>query len=185
MAMYSPFKKSLAEIRPEDLLVLRDVSEGWYVEYKSGVPEAKIIAKSVSAFSNHYGGWLFLGISGSKDGGNTAASFPGLPDSDLQDLQQRTRDSVAAHVNPMPYYDLVTLPVPCDHLDPPPKRSVFILRVPQGLDPPYVHSSGCIYRRLGDKSDPVPVTDRLVLDLLWRRSRQTRKQLRRLVHRKP
>ena len=62
MSDYNPFGKIIREIDTGDLSTLRDVSEGWYVEYKSEVPDAPSIAKSISALANTYGGWIFYGI---------------------------------------------------------------------------------------------------------------------------
>src|SRR5579863_1889327 len=58
---YSPFSKSLNELDASDLEALKDVNEGWYVEYKGEMSKAPDIAKSVSAFANTYGGWVFTG----------------------------------------------------------------------------------------------------------------------------
>lgn len=57
-----------------------------------------------------------------------------------------------------------------------PAKTVIIVRVPNGANPPYIHSSGRIYRRVADSSEPKPETDRAVIDLLVNRSRQSREQ---------
>jgi len=41
------------------LEILKEKYEGWYVEYKRQLPKNSAIAKSVTSFSNTYGGWLF------------------------------------------------------------------------------------------------------------------------------
>ena len=52
MKAFDPFKKKFEDIEVEDLSVLSEVAEGWYVEYKRELP-SKIhkIAKSISSFS--------------------------------------------------------------------------------------------------------------------------------------
>jgi predicted HTH transcriptional regulator len=75
---YNPFNCDIDELTPDHLAVLRDTSEGWYIEYKREASKTRDIAKSLSAFANHYGGWIFYGIVGSDDGRNTAESFPGM-----------------------------------------------------------------------------------------------------------
>ena len=65
---YNPFSKHLDDLEPSDLSILRDVAEGWYVEYKIAVPSPNSIAKSISSFANTYGGWLFYGVAESHDG---------------------------------------------------------------------------------------------------------------------
>jgi len=44
-----------------------------------------------------------------------------------------------------------------------------VVCIPLGNNSPYLHHSGRIYRRVGDASDPIPVTDRHSLDLLFQR----------------
>jgi len=98
--MYSPFQKDLASIAVDDLAALRRVSEGWFVEYKELLPSPGDIAKSVSAFANHHGGWLFIGVQESKDGLRTAAAFPGLDVDTVSGSVDRIRDAVRAHTDP-------------------------------------------------------------------------------------
>lgn len=55
-AMFDPFGKPLADVKAADLARLRDVEEGWYVEYKATSPNADRIARSLCSFANQYGG---------------------------------------------------------------------------------------------------------------------------------
>ena len=74
---YTPFNKTINEPDETDILgILRGVSEGWYVEYKSELPKIRDVAKSLSSFANQYGGWLFIGVEEDKKS-KTAAGFPG------------------------------------------------------------------------------------------------------------
>ena len=78
MISYNPFKKEIQDLQATDLAVLLEVAEGWFIEYKQGeVPPANI-AKSLSAFANHYGGWVFYGIEEAADGSHQAGAFPGI-----------------------------------------------------------------------------------------------------------
>ena len=63
MSQYSPFDKSITDLQPSDLAVLKFVSEGWYVDYKRDLIDSGGMAKALSAFANTYGGWLFFGVS--------------------------------------------------------------------------------------------------------------------------
>ena len=60
--MYTPFEKELSQIDASDVAALMAVSEGWYIEYKREVSNAAAMAKSVAAFANTYGGWVFYGV---------------------------------------------------------------------------------------------------------------------------
>ena len=96
---YTPFDIDLNEISQTDLATLREVSEGWYVEYKSEVTNPRSLAKSLSSFANRYGGWLILGVQENpKD--HTAASFPGVPNSDLTSILQQLRDAAKDLLQP-------------------------------------------------------------------------------------
>lgn len=47
MQPYSPFAKPIGEITTQDLASLRQVSEGWYIEYKRETPSPAALAKSL------------------------------------------------------------------------------------------------------------------------------------------
>ena len=51
---YSPFIKPTEKLESADLEVLRQVSEGWYVEYKSQTTRPTDIAKSLTSFTEGY-----------------------------------------------------------------------------------------------------------------------------------
>jgi hypothetical protein len=172
-----PFPKPLQDIVPADLLSLRDVSEGWYVEYKSTIIPPRSLAKSLSAFANQYGGYLFLGVEESSDGRNVAASFLGIDSSDVAKLEAALRDASRNSVSPHIYYQHRVLNGPEPQLGLQAGRAVVVVHVPQGPDAPYVHNDGKIYRRVGDASDPRPETDRTALDLLWQRGQRARNRL--------
>ena len=89
---YTPFDVDLQEINETHLAELREVAEGWYVEYKSEVPNPRVLAKSLSSFANRHWGWLFFGIQ-EDSADNTAASYPGIPDAEVASTVQRIRDA--------------------------------------------------------------------------------------------
>ena len=62
--MYNPFNKIISEIKYEDLekLIKNNISEGWFIEYKSSFPKNKKIADSIASFANSEGGWYIVGI---------------------------------------------------------------------------------------------------------------------------
>lgn len=183
--MYTPFSKRFYDVGTEDLAILREVAEGWYVEYKSLPPSNKAIAKSLSAFANHYGGWLFIGVAEASDGSRLAGAFRGVPTRNVPEIEVTIRDAARHHVHPTPYYEVRILDGPDDSIGLVPENSIVAVRVPTGPNPPYVHSSGRIYRRIADSSEPCPETDRSILDLLWRRGRDSRRKLARRLRRIP
>ena len=104
MSQYSPFDKPITDLQPPDLAVLKSVSEGWYVDYKRDLIDARGMAKALSAFANTYGGWLFFGVSERSKDDPVADEFTGLSDRDVDVALQRLRQSAAGHLNPTPFF---------------------------------------------------------------------------------
>lgn len=167
---YNPFDKPFDDITPTDLSVLTAVAEGWYVEYKQEVPNAGAVAKSITAFSNTYGGWLFYGIAEKSKDDAVAGAFPGIACEDADGVLQRIRQAVANHAQPSPYFRVKALIGPVEAIGLAEGRCVIMGQVPWGPEAPYIHKDGRIYRRVGDGSEPRPENDRFILDQLWGRS---------------
>ncbi|MCX4067533.1 ATP-binding protein [Pseudomonas sp. S1Bt30] len=172
MKHYSPFTKSFNDIKTEDLLALRDVNEGWYVEYKQAISKSTAIAKSISAFANSYGGWIFYGIKEHSKENSVAGEFIGIENSELDAALQKIRQAVA-NMSPACHFETKTLYGPCEAIGLKPDRAIVCLVVPQSIEAPHVHSGGYIYRRVADGSEPVPETDRYMVEKLFDRSKTT------------
>ncbi|PZU19600.1 MAG: hypothetical protein DI589_20745 [Shinella sp.] len=167
---YNPFNAQFENVTAEDLAVLRNVAEGWYVEYKREPANANAVAKSITALANTYGGWVFYGIDEKSKSEPVAGAFPGLPLEQADAILQRIRQAVANHAQPTPFFQAKSLAGPVDAIGLASDRCVIIVHVPWGPAAPYVHKDGRIYRRVGDGSEPKEETDRFLLDQLWRRS---------------
>ena len=167
---YYPFKNPLDKLNGSDLKLLTDVAEGWYVDYKSQDLGARKNGQHLSSFANQYGGWLFFGIKEDRNT-QTAGTFVGIDNSKLESIRVSLREGSSAHVQPEVYYEDKVIYGPILEVDLPEDRFILLVYVPKGLKSPYVHSSGRIYRRVADHSDPKPETDRFLLDALWKRSR--------------
>lgn len=160
--MFNPFNKNFRDVTREDLEKLREVQEGWYVEYKGEKPK-KGLAKSIAAFANSYGGILFLGISeGKDDRKNFAEEFNGVTDS-----PDDIRNSVSDSIQPFPYLETFSIPVSDD-------KNILMIVVPEGIDTPYVHNDGCVYRRQESGSDLIKENDRHTLDMLYKKAEKQR-----------
>src|ERR1043166_6158373 len=113
---YSPFDKPLQHLEAADLAILQTTHEGWYVEYKAEIASASSIAKSISAFSNTYGGWLFYGIQEKSKDETIAGQFPGIARSDVDVANQRIRQAAASHIAPSPYFNIKIIWGPCEEI---------------------------------------------------------------------
>lgn len=186
MQGYSPFDKPIQKLQASDLTVLRDVHEGWYVEYKSDLIESKKLAKAISAFANTYGGWLFFGVQEcSSDDGYKAGSFPGISKNNLNIVLQRLRQSTSEYLNPVPYFEHKILEGPCNNIELREDTVIIVIEIPESHAAPHIHKDGRIYRRVADSSEPKHETDRFILDQLWNRGETVRKKIREWILRDP
>ena len=184
MPDYSPLSAPLAQAASRELKEFYSTSEGWHVEYKSLPIPPKDLAKSLSSFANQYGGWLVLGVV--EDKGNlTAQEFPGLTQQQVSKVVQNLRDASRDCVNPEVYYEHRVFDGPIEEIALPAGKSIVLVHVPQGPEPPYVHTDARIYRRVGDSSAPKPETDQSILDRLSLRAQQSRERLEQMVTRVP
>lgn len=176
MKNYSPFDSLLADLTPSELIRLKETSEGWYVEYKRGVVPSKELGKSISAFANTYGGWLFLGVDEESKSNPVAGSFPGIPEAEVDAAIQKLRKAAVDSINPTPFFDYKILRGPATEVGLPAGQAVICVHIPRSSKTPHVHKSGSIYRRVADSSEPRPETDRFMLDKLWQRGDEIKRQ---------
>lgn len=181
---FSPFSHPLTDLTSSDLENLRQVSEGWYVEYKSEVIPVKALAKSLSAFANQYGGWLIIGIAENSET-QTAGTFPGITEEDAQKLLIDLRNASKDVLNPEVYYETHLIRGPSEDLGLLIDQVIVIVQIPAGADTPYIHSDGRIYRRVADSSNPRPESDRFILDKLWARGEKAKEKLMDFVTKLP
>ena len=179
-----PFDKGLRELSPSDLQDLTGVHEGWYVEYKRQAITQGDLSKSLSAFANQYGGWLFIGVAENRET-NTAESFPGIPTSSIPAELERLRNAAKDTVRPSIFYEHIVIDGPVDSIGLADGKSIIVVNIPQGADTPYFHTNGRIYRRVGDSSTPVHISDRAELDLLSEHGRIARSRLEDKVSKLP
>lgn len=181
---YNPFDVALSDLTADSLAALREVAEGWYVEYKSELITVKALSKSLSAFANQYGGWLILGVQ-EAPATLTAGGFPGIPSGEVTAGLQRIREASKDLLNPEVFYETAVFDGPVDALELADSRSIIVVRIPAGPESPYVHADGRVYRRVADSSAPKPETDRSTLERLWERGERAKSRLGSFVSQLP
>ena len=181
---YTPFNEELADIVPDDLASLKEVHEGWYVEYKSQLTTNRALAKTLSSFANQYGGWLFLGIADDRES-LAARDFPGIPRPRVPRAIESLRNAAKDIVRPSVFYETRVFPGPIESIGLEEDQSIIVVRIPQGPNSPYIHNDGRIYLRVGDSSDPRPANDRSTFDLLSQRRERARTRLEKRIMRQP
>jgi hypothetical protein len=161
--MYNPFNKDISELDRSDLQLLIDneIAEGWYIEYKSKVPETSSgkldnlkIVKSLSSFANTKGGWIFWGVECDK---NAATKIVGFDISSYDNFQDQVSRIISSNVNPLPIYHFREISIDTNCI-------VFIIQVEESPTPPYITSQGVIYQRENNESKPVK--ERYILEKL-------------------
>jgi len=165
---FNPFEKPIGEtLTAADLQVLldRQILEGYYVEYKSDFQAALKIARSLASFANTYGGWYFLGVQSDKKT-SIATALAGVSLAEHPDPIATVRNAVRDHTDPSPLFFPQLVEVA-------PGRSVLAVHVPESDDTPHVCSDGRIYRRGADASEPVFEKDRYALDRLVERGKES------------
>jgi len=161
------FGKEIHQIDEQDLQQ-KLVTDGYYesrdAEYKSDWPKPPgKLARTLSAFANTEGGWLFIGVEADSNT-NIPTSMPGVA---LSAHPAETLSNIARRwVDPAPPVDphIVELAT---------GQGVVVVQVREGTDPPYVdRCAEKIYRRTGCVSErDEPVRDRYALEALFQKSR--------------
>lgn len=169
---FDPFDKDISKLESQDLFKLRNVHEGWFVDYKKEALSPRNYAKAISAMANTYGGWIFVGVQECSRDNNVAGNFPGIASDRVDETCQHIRQSVAEHLNPQPFFELKTVEAPNKTK----QEKVICLYVPASRKPPIIHSDGKIYRRINDSSEPVPENKREAVEHLFQRTKKLEQQ---------
>ena len=147
--MFSPFRdahgvpKALEDVAYADLDQLKDLDEGYVLEFKrsfAGTVQKKI-PKIIASFANSAGGWLVIGVA---DDDKSVCPVPRLE----ADYSQIVGELVRRHVSPSPHYDVRFVPDPEDG-----SRGVVVVHVLEGDFPPYI-ADGIVEVREGSTSGP-------------------------------
>lgn len=174
---YNPFNKELDQLTESDLheLISGEIVEGWYIEYKAEIPRASggsfdsnKIAKSVAAFANTKGGWIFWGI-GCNDK-NKPVSIAGIEIQTPVNFEDQIAKIINSNINPKPYYHF-------KRLDLQNGRAVVVIQVEESPTPPYITSQGVIYQR--EYNENKPVRDRYILEKLNEKTSEYRDAIER------
>lgn len=102
---YNPFDKPLGEaLQAEDLqmLITRQVAEGYYIEYKREMSSTTKIARSLASLANTYGGWCIVGIETNQH--NVATTVSGFDPTSCNDPISVVRELVKHHIDPIPIF---------------------------------------------------------------------------------
>lgn len=165
---FSPFSDNLKNFPAHELVKLFHTHEGWFIDYKRELPDISKFAKVMSSFSNQKGGFIFIGVNENRKE-MVASDFPGVPKEQIAEVLVKIRESASKHITPTPYFDTRVIYGPINEISLPEDKAIIIIGVPIGPNPPYIHSSGVVYVRQGDSSEPISENDRFRMDRLYER----------------
>lgn len=167
---YNPFDKPIGEkldCADLQLLIQREVSEGYTVEYKQNFPSNIKIAHSIASFANTNGGWYIVGVKTNEH--HAACEICGFDLDEHPDPIAKVREVIKANIDPLPifYHQLIKIND---------AKAVFVLFVPGDQETPFITKDGRIYRRIADSSDPMIENNRYALDRLVDHGREIGKE---------
>ena len=164
--------RTLQTLEFADLSQLRDIDEGYAVEYKS-VLDKRVknkLPKIITSFANANGGWIFIGI---EDDGTVTCI-----DSPRTDYGQTIGQIAHRHITPLPEFDCRYVPNPNSV-----GKGVLVIEVKEGIEPPYI-ANGCVYVRVGSNADEfAEKADSYILIDLQRKARAFKDEIDEFSHR--
>lgn len=119
-----------------------DFDESFYFELKDDRVSPKKMMEEVSAFSNTFGGYIFLGVSDDKQ-------IEGCAEWNEQRIHTAIHDSIT----PTPSFDVKKFTFDTS--------VVYVIKIDEGSEPPYITSSGKIYERLSSGSFAIKDSSKL------------------------
>ena len=158
--------KSWNELTSDDIeQAIMSGEESFFFEFKDDRVDGRKLTEEISALANTYGGYIFLGISDDKSViGCTAWT------------EQRIHTMIHDALSPVPDFDVQKFLMPTG-------KNVLVIKIEEGLMPPYITSRGKIYERLSSGSFEIKDSARLV-QMFYKREEQL-KQIEKMLFIKP
>ena len=138
-----------------------DVSESFFLEFKSDGVDNKKIVKEMCAFANSFGGYIIIGVEDDK-------TITGCVNWNEQRIHALIYDSLT----PIPVFDVKELMKD--------SKQILLIRVNEGINPPYITSEGRIYERVSSGS--FPIKDAGKLQILYDKKQRQVNILERKIH---
>lgn len=137
-------------------LLEQDDDETFFFEYKNDDVAPKKIIEEISAFANTYGGYILLGIDDDKNiSGCTKWT------------EQRIHTTIHDSLTPIPNFDVKKFKTKDNEI-------IFVIRIEEGIMPPYITNTGKIYERVSSGSFPIKDSNKLT-QLYYKREDQYKK----------
>lgn len=116
-----------------DKMLKSDDGESFFFEFKNDAVTTKTFISEVSAFSNTYGGYIFLGIDDDK-------TISGC----TKWTEQRIFTTIHDSITPVPNFDVKKFNRN--------GKTIFVVKIEEGTMPPYITNGGRIFERISSGS---------------------------------
>ena len=158
--------------KPWNKLRLKDIEkflanieddETFFLEFKEENIRNVQLTKEISAFANSFGGYIFLGVDNSKNIVGCTNKWTEL----------KINTIVCNGISPMPQFDIKKFNLSNS-------KKLYIIKVEEGENPPYVTNDGYIYHRVSSSSDRVK--DANTLNNLYLKSQNNIKRVENKIY---
>lgn len=127
--------KEFEDISAEDISkCIKDIEESFFFEFKDDRVSGGDLSKEISAFSNTYGGYIFIGISDNKE-------ILGCNEWNEERILNVIHDSIT----PLPIFNIKKVVFEQN-------KDIYLIQVCEGAEPPYITNKGKIYERISSAS---------------------------------
>lgn len=135
-----------------------DDDETFFIEFKEENIRNTQLTKEISAFANSFGGYILLGINDSKKIVGCSNIWTEL----------KINTIICNGISPTPHFDI-------KKFDLKNSKKLYIIKVEEGTNPPYITNDGYIYHRVSSSSDRVK--DANTLNNLYLRNQNNIKKI--------
>lgn len=137
--------------------------ETFFIEFKEENIRNAQLTKELSAFANSYGGYFLLGVNDSKNIIGCTNKWTEL----------KINTIVCNGISPMPQIDIKKFNLNNG-------KKLYVIKVEEGLNPPYVTNDGHIYHRVSSSSDRIK--DSNTLNNLYQKSKDNIKRIEQKIY---
>ena len=147
----------------EQYLDTIDDDETFFLEFKEENIRKTQLTKEISAFANSFGGYILLGVNNSKEIVGCSNMWTEL----------KINTIICNGISPTPQFDIKKFNLKNS-------KKLYIIKVEEGTNPPYITNEGYIYHRVSSSSDRVK--DANTLNNLYLRNQNNIKNIENKIY---
>lgn len=140
-----------------------DDDETFFIEFKEENIRNTQLTKEISAFANSFGGYILLGVNDSKKIVGCSNIWTEL----------KINTIICNGISPTPHFDIKKFNLKNS-------KKLYIIKVEEGTNPPYITNDGYIYHRVSSSSDRVK--DANTLNNLYLRNQNNIKKIENKIY---